>query len=71
MVYFVAFIQEKWANFHGSWGKRAAEPDYEEIDAAIEQLIPIQQVRALCLRTPRLETGRNILRILIPLDSLY
>lgn len=37
-------VQEKWANFHGSWGKRAAEPDYEEIDAAIEQLIPIQQV---------------------------
>lgn len=38
------FIQEKWANFHGSWGKRVTDPDYEEVDAVIEQLIPIQQV---------------------------
>ncbi|MCP6116867.1 hypothetical protein NL387_26635, partial [Klebsiella pneumoniae] len=35
---------EKWAAFHGSWGKRSSiEPDYEEIDA-VEQLVPYQQV---------------------------
>lgn len=39
-------MQEKWANFHGSWGKRSsAEPDYEEIDTAIEQALPVQPVR--------------------------
>lgn len=41
-------VQEKWANFHGSWGKRSGtEPDYEDYEAAIEQLLPLQQVSPL------------------------
>ncbi|XP_072945628.1 uncharacterized protein Mip isoform X1 [Epargyreus clarus] len=35
---------EKWANFHGSWGKRTApETDYEDYEMAIDHLLPLQQ----------------------------
>lgn len=39
-------FQEKWANFHGSWGKRySTDPDYEELEAAaMEQMLPEEQV---------------------------
>lgn len=37
------YIQEKWANLHAAWGKRSGpEPDYEDYEAVIEQLLPAQ-----------------------------